>query len=139
LFDSTSLDKAFILALAIKRKVATQTKSGSSPSSPSNVALTSSPWCTFHKTNSHFSTNCHVLQNMHPQKTHFTEVEQPNSSTSLVVVSLDNPTEIDPSLILMIANEVGTFITPLFTHNYQIRNELVNLILDNGSQNNFVA
>ena len=76
---------------------------------------------------------------MHPQKTHFTEVEQPNSSTSLVVVSLDNPTEIDPSLILMIANEVGTFITPLFTHNYQIRNELVNLILDNGSQNNFVA
>lgn len=77
LFGSTSLGKAFVRALVVECKLAPQTRSpetkkGPSHASPSNVALDSSCWCTFHKANSHASVDCHVLQNMHPNKTCFT-------------------------------------------------------------------
>jgi len=76
---------------------------------------------------------------MHTNKTQFTEVECLHSPLPPIVVSLDNPIEADPSLILMTANEAKTSIVPLFTHNCQIKNELATLILDNGSQKNIVA
>ena len=150
LFDSASLDKAFIRALAVERKVGTrirypQARNGPSSFDSSNVASASSPtphrtpWCTFHKTNSHASADCRVLKNLRPQKTLFTEVEQPKATTPLPVVSLENPTEVDPSLILMTANAPNTSVTPLFTHNCQIKHELATLILDNGSQKNLVS
>eukprot|EP00253_Pinus_taeda_P035363 PITA_35363 len=104
LFDSASLDKAFIWALAVERKV-----------------------------------DCRVLKNLRPQKTLFTEVEQPKATTPLLVVSLENLTEVDPSLILMIDNATNTSVTPSFTHNCQIKHELATLILDNGSQKNLVS
>eukprot|EP00253_Pinus_taeda_P007128 PITA_07128 len=150
LFDSASLDKAFIRALAVERKVGTrirypQARNGPSSFDSSNVASASSPtphrtpWCTFHKTNSHASADCRVLKNLRPQKTLFTEVEQPKATTPLPAVSLENPTEVDPSLILMTANAPNTSVTPLFTHNCQIKHELATLILDNGSQKNLVS
>jgi len=76
---------------------------------------------------------------MHPNKTRFIEVEKKISATSLVIVSLENPTKVNPSLILMTTNESGTSIAPLFTHNCQIKHDLVTLIFDNGSQKNLVA
>lgn len=39
----------------------------------------------------------------------------------------------------MTTNESGIPVAPLFTHNCQIKHELVNLIVDNGSQKNLVA
>ena len=48
-------------------------------------------------------------------------------------VQLDNPTEVDPSLILMNTDEQNASTQPLFTHNCQIKNSLALLIMDNGS------
>eukprot|EP00253_Pinus_taeda_P008244 PITA_08244 len=145
LFDSASLDKAFIRALAVECFRYPQARNGPSSFHSSNVASASSPtphhtpWCTFHKTNSHASADCRVLKNLRPQKTLFTEVEQPKATTPLPAISLKNPTEVDPSLILMTANAPNTSVTPLFTHNCQIKHELATLILDNGSQKNLVS
>jgi hypothetical protein len=150
LFESSSLDKAFLRALAIERKVAPRIRSpqpGYDPSTtgPSQVTPTATstprtmPWCTFHKTNSHASTDCRALQNLHPNKTLFAEVTQSDSPDPPEVVSLENPTEVDPSLILMTTNEHDTSFVPLFTHNCQIKHELATLILDNGSQKNLIT
>ena len=69
----------------------------------------------------------------------FAEVAQSSSPNHPEVVSLDNPIEVDPSLILMTANEPNTSNIPLFTHNCQIKHELATLIMDNGSQKNLVS
>ena len=69
----------------------------------------------------------------------FAEVTQSYSPDHPEVVSLDNPIEADPSLILMTANEPNTSNVPLFTHNCQIKHELATLIMDNGSQKNLVS
>ena len=61
------------------------------------------------------------------------------SHAPLEVVSLNNPTEEDPSLIMMTTNELGTSIFPLFTHNFYIKRELEALIMDNGSQKNLMS
>jgi len=42
-------------------------------------------------------------------------------------------------MILMITNELGTYNVPMFTHNFPIKYELDNLILDNGRQKNLVS
>lgn len=68
----------------------------------------------------------------------FPKVDQPNSPPP-TFFSLNNPTKLNPSIILMNNNETNTPIAPLFTHNCQIKNELVSLILNNGSQKNIVA
>ena len=157
LFDSASLDKAFLQYLVMEHKVAprirspqtwsgpsnagpsttrpfTYPTSSSSPSTPKNV-----PWCTFHKTNSHASVDCQSLKSFRNNKSLFAEVTQSYSPDHLEVVSLDNPIEADPSLILMTANEPNTSNVPLFTHNCQIKHELATLIMDNGSQKNLVS
>ena len=48
-------------------------------------------------------------------------------------VQLDNPTEVNPSLILMNTDEENASTQQLFTHNCQIKNSLALLIMDNGS------
>jgi hypothetical protein len=80
-----------------------------------------------------------ALKNIHTNQTLFAEVTQPDSPDHPEVVSLDNPTEVDPSLILMTTNELDISNIPMFTHNCQIKHELATLILDNGSQKNLVA
>ena len=157
LFDSASLDKAFLWALAVERKVAPricppQTQSGpstaspsiarpsiyttflASPSTPNNV-----PRCTFHKTDSHASVDCWALKIIRNNMYLFVEVAQSSSPNHHEVISLDNPIEVDLSLILMTANEPNTSNVPLFTHNCQIKHELATLIMDNGSQKNLVS
>ena len=47
----------------------------------------------------------------------------PESFTPSAVVSPDNCIEVDPSLILMTANEPITYTLPLFTDNFQIKHE----------------
>ena len=54
-------------------------------------------------------------------------------------VPLDNPTEVDPSLILMNTDDKNSSIQPLFTHNFQIKNSLALLIMDNGNQKKLVS
>jgi hypothetical protein len=54
-------------------------------------------------------------------------------------VPLENPTEVDPSSILMTQEDSNTSTQPLFTHNCQIKNTLALLIMDNGSQKNLVS
>jgi hypothetical protein len=53
--------------------------------------------------------------------------------------SLTNPTEVDPSLILMTTPKPNHHNVPLFTHNCQIKDELATLILDNDSQRNLIS
>jgi hypothetical protein len=133
LFESPSLDKAFIRAFSVERKVAPQIRSPPtqygpsaaspwhtqhsmvspiSPSTPRNV-----PWCTFHKTNLHESTNCQSLKKIHTNQNLFVEVAHLDSSDHPEVVCLDNPIEVDPSLILMTTNELNVSYITLFTHN----------------------
>jgi hypothetical protein len=92
LFESSSLDKAFLRALVVECKVAPRTRSPQAQDGPSNVSTSptipspgshaspTSPhnatWCTFHKTNSHASVDCQALQNLFPNKTLFVEVTQ---------------------------------------------------------------
>jgi hypothetical protein len=97
------------------------------------------PWCTFHKTNSHASIDSRALQNLRPNKTLFTEVTQSDSRGPPEVVSLKNPIEVDPSLIMTTTNEHNTSYVPMFTHNFQTKHELATLILDNGSQTNLIT
>jgi hypothetical protein len=44
-----------------------------------------------------------------------------------------------PSLILITHEDLNSSTQPLFTHNYQIKNSLALLIMDNGSQKNLVS
>jgi hypothetical protein len=55
------------------------------------------------------------------------------------LITLENPLEPDPSLLLMATDSQNSSPTPLFTHNSQIKQSLTTLILDNGSQKNLVA
>jgi hypothetical protein len=73
------------------------------------------------------------------QQNFFSKIAPTDSSANPEVVSLDNPTKEDPSLILMKSNEAGTSIIPLFTHNCHIKHELATLIMDNGRQNNLIS
>jgi hypothetical protein len=112
------------------------------PSSSPHTSLVSShnaPWCSFHKTNSHSFAYYHSLNNLCTNKTLFIEMAPPESPTPSAIVSLNNPTEVDPSLILMSYNEPRTYTLPLFTHNFHIKHELATLIMDNGSQKNLVS
>jgi hypothetical protein len=45
----------------------------------------------------------------------FARISLPNSTTNPEVVSLENPTEVDPSLILMTTNELGTYLMFLYS------------------------
>jgi hypothetical protein len=74
-----------------------------------------------------------------PNKTIFVEVAQCDFPNPLKVISLENPIEFDPSLILMNTNEYDTSSMPMCTHNCKIKHELATLILDNGSQKNLIA
>jgi hypothetical protein len=64
-----------------------------------------------------------------------------SSSTPLPFepISLENPTATNPSFLLMATDSNATSISPHFTHNFQIKQSLAMLIIDNGSQNNLVA
>jgi hypothetical protein len=152
LFDSPSLDKAFLRALAVERKIApcprfstyrTSTTHPSNPprQTPSASSSTSKPagWCTFHKTNSHNSSDCRALKNIHTNKTLMAEITTTDSPDLTETISLDNPTKFDPSLILMTQPASGRTNIPLFTHNCQIKTKLATLILDNGSQKNLIS
>ena len=121
LFDSASLDKAFLRPLVVEHKVAPwihspQTQYGPSnarpstyPTSPaSSYTPNNAPWCTFHKTNSHSSVDCQELKIFYNMSL-FAEAAQS--------YMLDHP-EVYPSLILMIANEPNTSNVLLFTHNF---------------------
>jgi hypothetical protein len=96
-------------------------------------------WCTFHKTNSHHSTDCRLLKNICNTKTLMAKVNSTDLTELPETISLDNPTEADPSLILMTKPEPGHPNIPLFTHNCQIKTKLATLILDNGSQKNLIS
>ena len=54
-------------------------------------------------------------------------------------VPLDNPTEVDPPLIIMTHEDSNSSTQPLFTHNCKIKNTLALLIMDNGIQENLVS
>jgi hypothetical protein len=115
LFDIPSLDKAFLQALAMERKVVPRILSpqdqvepsnpGTSATIPSSGPQTSlappcnSPWCSFHKTNSQSSTYYLALKNLRMNKTFFVKISPPNSFATHEVVSLANPIEADPSPI----------------------------------------
>jgi hypothetical protein len=106
----------------------------SSSSVPKNAV-----WCTFHKTNSHNFADYRAIKNIHTNKTLVAEVTPTEFPKQPETISLTNPTEVDPSLILMTTPEPGRTNIPLFTHNCQIKHELTTLILDNGSQKNLVS
>jgi hypothetical protein len=97
------------------------------------------PHCTFQKTNSHASAYYRALQNLLPNKTLFRKVAQFDSPNPPEVISLENPTEVEPSLILMTTNEHDTSYVPLFTHNCQIKHKLATLILDNESHSQLLC
>jgi hypothetical protein len=152
IFESSSLDKEFLRALAIERKVAPQTRyppnrtqsTNSHPSQPQPYPSFSSMsntvvWCTFHNTNSHNSAECRAIKNIYPHQTLVAEVTPTEFPKQPEFISLTNPTEVDPSLILMTTPELGHTSVPLFMHNNQIKHKLATLILDNGSQNNLVS
>jgi hypothetical protein len=69
----------------------------------------------------------------------FVKIASTKSIANPEVVSFDNPTKSNPSLILMETNELGTSTIPLFTHNFHIKHELATLIMDNDSQNNLIS
>jgi hypothetical protein len=152
LFDNTSLDKAFLWALAVERKVAPHIRylpnqnhvdnpsPSHSPPYPSSSSVTKNAlWCNFHKTNSHNFVDCRAIKNSHPHQTLFAEATPTEFPEQPEIISLTNPTEVDPSLILMTTPEPNRHNVPLFTHNCQIKNDLTTLILDNGSQRNMIS
>jgi hypothetical protein len=55
------------------------------------------------------------------------------------MISLNNPIEENPSLILMTTLEPGHTNIPLFTHDFKIRHELTTLVLENRNQKNHVS
>ena len=148
LFESDTLDQAFIGALAVERKVNPRVRNPPTRQSPhqassSNPTQTpqSSTWCHFHKTSSHSAQECRRLKNWCPTpKTLLTEATPllNEDNVSEEPIELDNPTEVDPSLLLMTTETTNSSI-PLFTHNCQIKQAMATLILDNGSQRNLVS
>jgi hypothetical protein len=73
------------------------------------------------------------------KKTLLTELIAPSQVEDTEEVPLENPIEVDPSLILMTQKYSNASTQPLFTHNYQIKNTLALLMMDNGSQKNLVS
>ena len=55
------------------------------------------------------------------------------------LISLGNPMEANPSLLLMDFDQIYTSVAPLFTHNCEIKLSLTTLILNNGSKKNLVT
>jgi hypothetical protein len=152
LFESPSLEKTILQALAMEHKVDPQIHSPQPRSHPSTVVPSHSlvipsspstpiisPWCTLHKINSHSSVEFHAFKNLHSNKDLVAKVTHIDSPDHPEVVSLENPTQVDPSLIPMTANEPDTTNVPLFTHNFYIKHELTTLIMDNGSQKNLIS
>jgi hypothetical protein len=74
-----------------------------------------------------------------PIRTLFAEATPTEFPEKPEIISLTNPTKVDPSLILMTTPEPNLHNVPLFTHNCQIKNDLATLILDNGSQRNLIS
>jgi hypothetical protein len=87
LFEISSLDKAFLRALAVERKVSPRicylqnraTSANLNPSHPQPYTSSSSAhknvaWCTFHKTNSHNFVDCRAIKNICTNKTLVAEV-----------------------------------------------------------------
>jgi len=123
LFEIPYLDKAFLYALAVERKVhphASSPQLHSTPPTPNtltNISPTLSQphmpniWCTFHKTSSHSSADCRGLQNKNANKTLLTEVDSSSSTDSSDLIPLDNPTEPSPSLILTIIRIRNRFLS----------------------------
>ena len=82
--------------------------------------------------------DCQALKSFCNDKSLFIEVAQSYSHDHPEVVSLDNPIEVDLSLIFVTTNDPNTSNVPLFTHNCQIKHDLATLIMDNGIQKNHV-
>jgi hypothetical protein len=152
IFHNASLDKAFLLALVVERNVVphiryppNRTQDNNPPPSHSqpypafSSATKNVVWCNFHKTNSHNSADCQAIKNIHPHQTLFAEGTPTEFPEQPEVISLMNPTEADPSLILMTTPEPCRPNVPLLTHNCQIKNELTTLILDNDIQKNMIS
>jgi hypothetical protein len=155
LFESPSLESTFLWALVVEHKVASQnlsspTRYSPSAASPSHseqsiVSLASpstpgsAPWCNFHKTNFYAFVDFRILKSIRTNQTLFAEVAKSDFSDYPEIVSLNNHTEVDPSLILMTTNEIDVSNIPMFTHNCQIKHELATLILNNGIQINLVS
>lgn len=151
LFESKSLDKAFLGALAVERKVAprgrtTQSCPGFNPqattsptSARSNHHNPNAPWCSYHKTSFHTSTECRALKGMHTTNTLFAEATSSPPPEDTEITSLENPMAADPSLILMTSDESTHAPLPLFTYNCQIKHTLSSMILDNGISKNMVS
>jgi hypothetical protein len=107
LFDNASLDKDFLRALVVERKVAphiryppNRTQADNPPPShsqpyPSSSSVTKNAvWCNFHKTNSHNSVDCRAIKNSHPHQTLFAEATPTEFPEQPEVISLTNPTEV---------------------------------------------
>jgi hypothetical protein len=152
IFDSSSLDKAFLWALAIERKVSPQTDIYQiEPNLSTHILLilnlTLLPrrrpqlWfgVLFTRPTHTTLSDCRAIKNIHPHQTLVAEVTPTEFPEQPEVISLTNPTEADPSLILMTMPKPGHTNIPLFTHNCQIKHKLTTLILDNGSQKNLVS
>jgi hypothetical protein len=138
--------------LAIERKVAlhiryppNRTQADNPPPShsqpyPSYLSTTKNEvWCNYHNTNSHHSVDYLAIKNIHPHHTLFTKAKPTEFPKQPKVISLTNPTKADLALILMTMPEPSHHNIPLFTHNYQIKNELTTLILDNKNKNNLIS
>jgi hypothetical protein len=116
LFENTTLDHAFLCALAFKYKFDKKTQ------------LT--PFC-----NSNPNPNPHTRSNSYNDKPH----SKPYTSPLPKIVSLRKSTTINPSLLLMTNANATSSSTLVSTHNCQIKDQLANMILNNGSQNNLMS
>jgi hypothetical protein len=93
----------------------------------------------FHKTNSHNFVDYRAIKNSQPHQRFFVEATPTRFPKKPEFISLTNPTEVDPHLILMILQELGRHNVPLFTQSCQIKNELSTLNLDNDSKMNLIS
>jgi len=145
LFDSTSLDKAFLRDLEMERQVVSKPRNPNyqHPTNTSSAATPSpdTPWCTFHRTSTHATVDCRAIKYNHTQKTLYLNTASPSIPIPENVdpITLPNPTEPDPSLLLMTSTSFDLQPLTLFTHNCQIKHIVSTLILDNGSKKKLVS
>jgi len=145
LFDNTSLNKAFLWALAVERKVVIKPHNSPSPRPTANPStatrMPGSPWCTFHRCSTHSTTDCRALKSSHTRKALYLETASPFVLTPATTdhISLPNLTEPNPTLLLMTSTLSVSTPPRLFTHNCQIKHIIATLVLNNGIQNNLVA
>jgi len=155
LLDSPSMDKDFLWTFVMECKLIPHLCSPEASDEPfatsntptipssSSKAFPTSPHnlhsCSFNKINSHSSTDCFALKNLPTNKILFVNIFLSYFPTHIEVISLDNPTKVDLSLILVTTNKLGTSIVLLFTHNFHIKQELATLIMDNDIQKNLVS